>query len=85
MQVVTNRVCIFYLKNHRNSWIIGEIMSEKVVLFCRISKELKEALEVEAKNQHRSTSTLVEIICRKEMLVKAKRLEKLKRFAWNVS
>tara|TARA_R100001510_G_C7574754_1_gene149900 strand:+ start:182 stop:376 length:195 start_codon:yes stop_codon:yes gene_type:complete len=64
-------------------------MSEKVVLFCRISKELKEALEVEAKNQHRSTSTLVEVICRKEILgnnyEKMERLEAKERLAGHVS
>ena len=64
-------------------------MSEKVVLYCRISKELKEALEIEAKNQHRSTSTLVEVICRKEVFgidyEKMERLEAKERLAGHVS
>lgn len=64
-------------------------MSEKVVLFCRVSKELKEALEVEAKVQHRSTSTLVEIICREKVLKsnneKIKRLQNVERLAGHVS
>lgn len=64
-------------------------MSEKVVLYCYISKELKEALETEAKNQHRSTSTLVEVICRKEILgnnyEKMERLETKERLAGHVS
>tara|TARA_R110000823_G_scaffold3125_1_gene12287 strand:+ start:114 stop:308 length:195 start_codon:yes stop_codon:yes gene_type:complete len=64
-------------------------MSEKVVLFTRINKELKEALDVEAKAQCRSSSALVEVILREKILgnqsEKTERLEKVQRLAGHVS
>tara|TARA_B100000965_G_scaffold176025_1_gene146830 strand:- start:7706 stop:7900 length:195 start_codon:yes stop_codon:yes gene_type:complete len=64
-------------------------MSEKVVLFCRVSKELKQAVEIEAKNQSRSASSLVENIVRKEILrsnyEKKEILENIERLAGHVS
>jgi|TARA_R110002074_G_scaffold9547_5_gene37588 hypothetical protein len=64
-------------------------MSEKVVLFTRINKELKEALDVEAKAQCRSSNSLVEVILREKLLgnqsKKAERLENISRLAGHVS
>tara|TARA_R110000822_G_scaffold300993_1_gene424606 strand:- start:35 stop:229 length:195 start_codon:yes stop_codon:yes gene_type:complete len=64
-------------------------MSNKVVLFCRVSSELKQAIELEAKNQCRSASSLVEVIVRKEILgnnyEKAERLKKVQKVAGYVS
>ena len=39
-------------------------MSENVVLFCRVSEELKAQLEAKAKAERRSLSSLVEILLR---------------------
>ncbi len=39
-------------------------MSENVVLFCRVSEELKARLEAKAKDERRSLSSLVEILLR---------------------
>lgn len=64
-------------------------MSEKVVLFCRVTQQLKRAIEEKAKQEHRSASTLVEVILEKELLnshdKKANELKKIQKVAGYVS
>ena len=42
-------------------------MSENVVLFCRVSEQLKAQLEVRAKAERRSVASLVECLLREAM------------------
>ena len=42
-------------------------MSENVVLFCRVSEQLKAQLEVRAKAERRSVASLVEVLLREAM------------------
>ena len=42
-------------------------MSENVVLFCRVSEQLKAQLEVRAKAERRSVASLVEHLLREAM------------------
>ena len=42
-------------------------MSENVVLFCRVSEQLKAQLEVRAKAERRSVASLVEFLLREAM------------------
>ncbi len=64
-------------------------MSEKVVLFCRVTQQLKRAIEEKAKQEHRSASTLVEVILEKELLdgssEKENELKKVQKVAGYVS
>tara|TARA_B100000287_G_scaffold403195_1_gene424803 strand:- start:16342 stop:16536 length:195 start_codon:yes stop_codon:yes gene_type:complete len=64
-------------------------LSEKVVLFCRVTQQLKRAIEEKAKQEHRSASTLVEVILEKELLdgssEKENELKKVQKVAGYVS
>jgi len=42
-------------------------MSENVVLFCRVSEQLKAQLEARAKVERRSLASLVEVLLREAM------------------
>lgn len=42
-------------------------MSENVVLFCRVSEQLKAQLEARAKLERRSLASLVEVLLRDAM------------------
>ena len=64
-------------------------MSEKVVLFCHISPNLKKALQKKANEEHRSVNGLVQFILEKEILnsneQKAKQYKKIEKMAGYVS
>jgi hypothetical protein len=64
-------------------------LSEKVVLFCHITPDLKKALQKKANEERRSVNGLVQVILEREVCntvnEKAKEFKKIEKLAGHVS